>query len=68
MASVGVAEEITTAVSRLAQPAMNPGALENQRRTRRVKRTRVETSWKVTGPSSLYLTLNISVTPLSDLP
>ena len=68
MASVGVAEEITTGVSRLAQPAMKPGALKNQRRTRRVKRTRVETSWKVMGPSSLYFSLNISDTPLSEFP
>ena len=65
MARVGVAEEITTGVSRLAHPAMNPGALKNQMRTRRVKRTKVATSWKVMGPSSLYFSLNISETPLS---
>ena len=68
MARVGVAEEMETVVSTLAQPAMNPGALKNQMRTRRVKRTKVETSWKVMGPSSLYFSLNISVTPLSDFP
>ena len=64
MARVGVAEDITTPVSTAsAHPTMKPGARRNHMTTRRLKRPSVQASWKVTGPSSRYFSLNMADTP-----
>ena len=67
MRSVGDADETVTSDWMMsAHPGMNPGFLRNQTQTKVRNRIRVESSWKLIGPRSVYFSCSNFFKPEPD--